>query len=261
MKSLTAPIHVLKSQAKKIKKEEGISQVEALNKVALREGYSSWSLLMHEFEREKSPRDIDSLLSSFHRGDLILLGARPGIGKTHLATFLFVKFLTFEKKSFFMTLNDSHKKVVGRIAEYDERIGFDHPFVNLDYSDEICASYIIEQYSDRVEAGSLIVIDFLQLLDEKKSKPILDDQLKELKSWAREKGVIILIISQLDRSVDDRIVNKRPKIKDIRMPNPFDLSCFNKIILLDRSQDKAMVYGEKPHAYNFPLSWNGQRFC
>jgi cell division protein FtsB len=42
---LSAPVHVLKDQAKKLKREQSISMIDALNSIAKREGFSSWSLL------------------------------------------------------------------------------------------------------------------------------------------------------------------------------------------------------------------------
>jgi hypothetical protein len=64
---LSAPIPILKSQAKRLAKEEGIPLSEALNCVAQREGFNSWSLLAkksdeHEAaERQKLPAMITEL--------------------------------------------------------------------------------------------------------------------------------------------------------------------------------------------------------
>ena len=50
LRHLSAPFHVLKQQAKQIKVKDGISRAEALNAVARREGYNSWSLLASRYK-------------------------------------------------------------------------------------------------------------------------------------------------------------------------------------------------------------------
>ena len=49
-------------------------------------------------------------------------------------------------------------------------------------------------------------------------------QVRALKSFARDKGVIVVFISQIDRSYDPT-VKPCPDLDDVRLPNPLDLSC------------------------------------
>jgi len=65
---LSAPIPVLKEQAKRLAKEQGITKTEALNSIARREGFSSWSILsarLAEFQAkelaEQIPAKIEEL--------------------------------------------------------------------------------------------------------------------------------------------------------------------------------------------------------
>ena len=58
---LSAPIHVLKSQAKSLKKVELITMTEALNKIATQEGFSSWSLLQSKRD-SVLPNSYDEVL-------------------------------------------------------------------------------------------------------------------------------------------------------------------------------------------------------
>ena len=78
---LSAPIHVLKAQAQQLKKEKSITNTEALDLIAKREGFNSWSLLQSKKE-EMFPNSYDEILDFFNPGDIILIGARPGKGKT-----------------------------------------------------------------------------------------------------------------------------------------------------------------------------------
>lgn len=75
---LSASIPNLKSQAKRKAREEGIPLTEALNRVAQREGFNSWSLLAKKFEeheetqRQKLPKTIVELpLTGFLRKEAV----------------------------------------------------------------------------------------------------------------------------------------------------------------------------------------------
>ena len=75
---LSASIPNLKSQAKRKAKEEGIPLFEALNHIAQREGFSSWSLLARKLEeheearRQQLPKTIVELpLTGFLRKEAV----------------------------------------------------------------------------------------------------------------------------------------------------------------------------------------------
>jgi len=233
---LSAPIHVLKSQAKSLKKSESITMVEALNIVAHQEGFSSWSLLQSKKE-EIFPSSYSEILDFFNEGDLVLIGARPSHGKTSFTIGLFVQAIQQKrKKSYYFTLSETHKDVAGRMAIYDERIGENDSLFELNYSNEICADYIIKQTRKDINNQSVIVVDYLQLLDEKRINDPLQEQIEKLKDYAKEKGCIIIFISQINREVEYKD-DRRPTISDIRLPNPLRTQILNKIILLYRERE------------------------
>lgn len=75
---LSASIPKLKSQAKRKAREEGIPLAEALNHIAKREGFNSWSLLAKKFDeheaaqRQELPKTITELpLSGFLRKEAV----------------------------------------------------------------------------------------------------------------------------------------------------------------------------------------------
>lgn len=80
-----------------------------------------------------------------------------------------------------------------------------------------------------------MVIDYLQLLDQKRENPELMPQVRKLKSFARDRGLILVFISQIDRSYDP---SKKPcpDISDVRLPNPLDLSLFDKTCFLNNGE-------------------------
>lgn len=233
---LSAPIYVLKNQAKTLKKSELISTSTSLNRIANREGYSSWSLLISK-QKDYYPNNYNEILPFFNHGDLILVGARPGQGKTSFTIGLFVQAIQQEKaKNYYFTLSEVHRDVAGRIAIYDETIGERNKLFELDYSNDICADYIIEKTSLSIGPGSLIVVDYLQLLDEKRINLPIQNQVARLKDYAKEKGCIIIFISQIKREVDYQ-GNTKPSIDDIRLPNPLDIKILNKVIFLHHDKN------------------------
>ena len=101
----------------------------------------------------------------------------------------------------------------------------DGPIV-VDTSDNICAAYIIERLASTPD-HAFIVIDYLQLLDQKRSNPPLEEQVRALKKFAIEFGAVVVLISQIDRAFE-LSSSTLPTVADIRLPNPLDLSLFDK---------------------------------
>jgi replicative DNA helicase len=79
--------------------------------------------------------------------------------------------------------------------------------------------------------GTLVIIDYLQLLDQKRENPPLADQVRALKAFAKDRGLVIVFISQIDRSYDPS-KKPYPDIQDVRLPNPLDLKLFSKTCFL-----------------------------
>ena len=255
---LSAPIHILKSKAKNLKKEKGILMSKALDQIAQEEGFNSWSLLQTKVNLFL-PQSYQEIFSFFNPGDLVLIGSRPGLGKTSFTVGLFVQAIKKnKKKNFYFTLAETKKDVAGRMAIYDKTIGENNPYFDLNYSNNICANYIIKYTQKAVEEGSIIVIDYLQLLDEKRIHPPIQNQVESLKTFAKEKKCILIFLSQVRREIEYKN-NKRPTIEDIRLPNPLDIKLFNKKIFLYRESKESKEVevsfaGANPHI--FKVGWN-----
>lgn len=56
---------------------------EALDQIAQAEGFNTWSLLQPKV-KAFTPKTKEDLLNHLHPGDLLLIDARPGLGKTTL---------------------------------------------------------------------------------------------------------------------------------------------------------------------------------
>ena len=79
--------------------------------------------------------------------------------------------------------------------------------------------------------GGLAVVDYMQLLDQRRSTPPLEAQLRDLKAHAAASGGTIVLISQIDRHFDGSDA-QMPTRKDIRLPNPADLSMIDTFCFL-----------------------------
>lgn len=73
--------------------------------------------------------------------------------------------------------------------------------IQFDNSDKINSNYIIDKIS-LSKPGAIVVIDYLQLLDQRRETPGLDEQIFQLKSFAIETGLFLVFLSQIDRSYE-----------------------------------------------------------
>ena len=105
--------------------------------------------------------------------------------------------------------------------------------VLIDCSDEICSDHIVSRILAEISPGDMVLVDYLQRLDERRVTAPLQEQVSSLKDLAEETGCIVVFICQLQREVEER-VDGRPAPADIRLPNPLGLGVFHKIVLLSR---------------------------
>ena len=135
---LSAPIYVLKSQAKDLIKSQNIPLNRALDIVAQQEGFGTWSLLMAK-RHNILPQRYDEVLDYLNEGDLILIAARPGIGKTTFAYGLVAQAIIQDRtKSFMFSLVDVEAAAHGRLAAYIDRQ--DENLCFIDCSNDINAN-------------------------------------------------------------------------------------------------------------------------
>lgn len=228
---LSAPIYHLKRKAKLLSREKNIPLHEALDRIAEQEGFSGWSLLATKVT-ETAP--AGKLFARLAPGDLVLVGARPGQGKTLMSLELAVEAMKSGNRGMFFTLEYTEKDVLDRFRAIGvEQQDFAGLF-EFDSSDDISADYIVKRLA-AAPRGTLVVVDYLQLLDQKRENPELMVQVRTLQSFARDRGLIFVFISQIDRSYDP-LTKPCPDLEDVRLPNPLDLSFFTKTCFLNNGE-------------------------
>jgi replicative DNA helicase len=220
---LSSPIYKLKRRAKFLVRGNDVKLHEALNQIAAEEGFKDWSHLASNYSKATPAKEIVKQLGA---GDMLLIGARPGHGKTLLGLELTALAEKINRTGYFFTLDFNEADVWDRFEKlgFDPK-GFDRPVV-VDTSDNICADYVIECLNKSSD-DALVVIDYLQLLDQRRRNPPLEEQVRALRAFATKCGAIVVMISQIDRTFE-LSSGLMPSIDDIRLPNPLDLSLFDK---------------------------------
>ncbi len=192
-------------------------------------------------------RDLDRAISGLNNSDLILLAARPGMGKTSMALNILldagkksgkkVAFFSLEMSREQLALRlissecfvDNKKLVTGKLSDEDwESVAAAADSLNrsailIDDDSGITVADILAKCR-RVEDLGLIVIDYLQLMQSAGGKnnargenrqQIVSDISRSLKIMAKDLNVPVLCLSQLSRANESR-QDKRPMLSDLR---------------------------------------------
>ncbi len=188
---------------------------------------------------------LDYLLSGFQKSNLIILAARPGIGKTsfalNIARHVAVKkqipvaVFSLEMSDEEITnriissqaMVDSSKLKTGKLDVDDwSRMMNSVPFMSQAplYIDDTSTISVTEIRSKcrrlKLEKGlGLVIVDYLQLMQGKGRAESRQQQVSEisraLKILAKELEVPVLTLSQLSRSIETR-TDKTPVLSDLR---------------------------------------------
>ena len=188
--------------------------------------------------------DLDNTLAGLQKSNLIILAARPGVGKTSLALNIAQNITIKHKRPVgLFSLEMSREELVDRLLVAQADIDAwslktgklsEEDFTKLSnamgelaeapiYIDDTPALSILEMRTKarrlQVEHGvDLIIVDYLQLARSRR----LENRVQEvseisqgLKNLARELKIPVLAMSQLSRAVEQR-GEKRPQLSDLR---------------------------------------------
>ncbi len=191
--------------------------------------------------------DLDRRIGGFRPGQLIVLAARPSMGKTSLALNIASNAaVRYEKKIGIFTMEmesdellmrmlssasevsmdnmlkgyGMNEKKILRIAGAAEVLSEKHIYIDDNGSNTILD---VRAKTRRLKAElkglDLIIIDYMQLMSLKRSRENRQQEISEisrsLKVLAKEMSVPIIALSQLNRGLENR-EDKRPKLADLR---------------------------------------------
>lgn len=190
-------------------------------------------------------KSIDMPLKGFHKGDIVLIGARPSMGKTAFALNLAEKLSEKYKILFFELEMTDVKLGLRRIAAKSyiplNRLYEPNTLTDDEYRKMIQVASQIEQKGNMIidttprisldqlrsrihfikstKGVDLVILDHVGLMKMDKGyssrNEWLGDTVAGLKALAKEFDVCIVILSQLSRGVEAR-TDKRPMLSDLR---------------------------------------------
>ena len=190
-------------------------------------------------------KELDDTITGLNRSDLILLAARPGMGKTAIALNICLNVAkTYEKTVAFFSLEMSREQLVMRLLSTEsfvenQKLTTGH-LEDDDWSKLSIASSALSQTDIRVDDNpaitvaeinakcrrldnlGLVLIDYLQLMTAAapgksgdNRVTIVSDISRALKIMAKELNVPVICLSQLSRANESR-TDKRPMLSDLR---------------------------------------------
>ena len=188
--------------------------------------------------------ELDGILAGIHPANLIVVAARPGMGKSTLAINIAANIADHKRPVALFTLEMSREEVVHRLlaslagvdaskiktgqldvdrwrklSQASSKL-FEMPFY-VDDSHDLTVTSIRAKCRRLKRKGGLelVVVDYLQLMQgpraaENRQQEIADIS-RSLKNLARELQVPVIAVSQLNRQLESR-ENKRPRLGDLR---------------------------------------------
>jgi|CXWL01.1.fsa_nt_gi replicative DNA helicase len=211
--------------------------------------------------------DLDTLLSGLHKSDLIILAARPSVGKTSLAmdiarnaavrhnvgVGIFSLEMSSEQLVDRMLSAESYvnswkirtgavraEEDFARIRDALETLSKAPIYIDDKPGSNILAMRAVARRLKREHGIGLIVVDYLQLMAPTNSKNSdnmvqqVTEISRSLKSLARELEVPVLALSQLSRAVEQR--GGKPRLSDLR-----DSGCLTGDTLIQIADSGARV--------------------
>src|SRR6266496_2034324 len=212
--------------------------------------------------------DLDRLTGGFRRSDVIVLAARPSVGKTSAAlSMVHLAATRYQKRIGIFSLEMSTEQLGERLLAIETGINLQRLNTGDIEDDEwervIGAIGRISELPIRLDGTSvmspiqmrsrarkwmvehgldLIVIDYLQLMQESETTgrkqtnrvQMIDEISRHLKMLARELNIPILVLAQLSRAVEQRM-SKVPQLSDLRESGAIEMNA-DMVIFIYRDE-------------------------
>lgn len=208
---------------------------------------------------------IDDLTQGLRGGQMVVVGARPGVGKTSFALNAAANAAKAGKTVVFFSLEMSAEEVVQRLLSMESGVTLNKirgggmlesdwpPLIEasgtlsaLDmYVDDTASTTVtdIRSKARRILGGktdALVVVDYLQLVTCRaaaaygdRREAAISEISRSLKIAAKDLCVPVIALSQLNRNVEARL-GKRPQLSDLRDSGSIEQDA-DIVMLLDRS--------------------------
>lgn len=193
-------------------------------------------------------RSLNRLTTGFQKGELIIIGGRPSMGKSALATNIVLA--NAFKENFnvvYFDLENSINANIKRLLSIDSKLHLSdirnpsgirdsgvweklyeglsklsnsNIYVSNSFStNHVNIRYELHKIKRKIGRIDLIVVDYLQLLTSTRVNVTDNVRVSEnsrgLKAIAKEFDIPVIVLSQLSREVEKRL-NRRPMLSDLR---------------------------------------------
>lgn len=249
------------------KASQSISRLVAENIDLIKKGFTETHLI------PTGLIDLDVLIGGFYMGELIVIAARPAMGKSQLLVQLAmnisltqpVLFFTFDLSEFNLTnrfisnftgisvdkilqhnLTDEEKSlIISKVEQFNQ-----HKILINDSCNNSISSFLGLCRKQIEENGvKVIMVDYLQMMSSRKKYTNREQEVsfitRELKNIAKDYNVLVIVSSQLSRAVEFRSGDKKPQLSDLRESGAIEQDA-DKVIAIYR-----------PEYYEFETDING----
>ena len=212
---------------------------------------------------------LDEKLGGLEGGDVIVLAARPGVGKSAIVTQMIGQMADRGKNVAYFNLemneNQVYERFISRIAELElVRVRRANRFLSDEEDKFAKANEKLMNYNITVSTGSktvgeikniarnqkfdILVIDYLQLIKSERKFSNRASEVgeisKAIKALAMELKVPIILLSQLNRT-SEHTENKEPEISELRESGDIEQDASIMILLWNLSKDSHKAKGLK----------------
>lgn len=225
--------------------------------------------------------DLDNILAGLQKSDLVILAARPSLGKSALAVNMATNIALSQKMPVgIFSLEMSRDQVVDRLIASQAGVdlwrlrtgrlsadGEDNDFARIQqamgvlseaplYIDDAASPTVLQMKAmcRRLQAEKglgLVIIDYLQLMEPLKpdANPVqqVSENSRALKALARELNTPVLVVSQLSRAVEQRSP-QIPRLADLRQSGTIEQDA--DVVMFIYREDRARGQESEPGRKN-----------
>lgn len=206
--------------------------------------------------------DVDELIVGLQPGELVVIAARPAMGKSALAGCLMTNLAKRDIGTLFVSLEMSRQEITERLLCGEAKVssdkmkagsGFDEMEIDslmqaagrlnempIRIDDlpgqklrQICAT---ARRAKRKHGIGFLMVDYLQLIESNEAKDVREQEVasitKGLKALAKELQIPVIVLAQLNRGVEMR-EDKKPRLGDLRESGAIEQDA-DKVIFLHR---------------------------
>lgn len=206
---------------------------------------------------------MDAVTGGFEAGDLVVVAARPSVGKTAFSVAMMAELGSMGIPGYIVSIEQPIVELVDRLIAANSMVDLHHirtgevkdkateifdagdaisqlPLSATEKSD-LDIMEIIALMRRRAGAGDKVfMIDYLQLINPEDRKMMREQQVaditKRLKAEARATGMVVVLLAQLNREVAKRS-DPKPKMSDLRESGAIEQDA-DVVMLLHRVEDE-----------------------